>query len=38
MSTEAFTCGKCKKIFSSQEELDIHIRQMSDAHDWVHDK
>ena len=38
MSSEFFTCNKCKQEFSSQEELDLHVKQMSDAQDWVHNK
>ncbi len=38
MSSEPYVCSKCNKSFASEEKLNEHIRETSDAHDFIHDK
>jgi rubredoxin len=38
MTSESYVCDKCGHDYLSEEGLKNHKREMSDAHDWTHDK
>lgn len=38
MTSEQYKCSKCNREFLSEEELSKHTVEMSDAHDFIHDR